>query len=250
MIGTVRLSNYAPLFSLILGLVSSCGSDDEPEPFEALDPTQPQYGKTFDEWAAEWVYYVWSYAPPLCDDPVKHPTGATCADRQDPTSPVFFLAGTYGGPAVRKECVVPADKALFFPLGNYWGDNGGMPADMLLSDDAIRENIESGALLFIKERFYATVDGRPVADVTAGIMTKAAPYRIHVPEGPNSYTCDIAAEVSGDFDGYVMGAWVMLPPLGPGKHVIEFGSAREAEGLEPAFQTDTRYELTVAPPER
>jgi hypothetical protein len=229
-------------------LVGACGSDDEPEPFEALDPTTPQYGKTFDEWAAEWVFYVTRYAPPLCDDPIKNPTGATCAEGQDPSLPVFFLVGTYGGPGVRKECVVPGDKALFFPLVNIWGDNAGLPLDMVLSAEASKANVESVLPTFIEESFYATVDGRPVPDLTAGFKREATPYRIHIPEGPNNYTCDGNDGVSGDFDGHVMGAWVMLPPLGPGKHVITFGSARRAAAPDPSFKTDVRYELTVQAP--
>lgn len=244
MLGPVRRSNCSRILSLVFCLVGSCG-EEEPEPFEALDPTEPQYGKTFAEWAAEWVYYVQRYAPPLCDDPIKNPTGDTCAVGQDPASPVFFLVGTYGGPAVRKECVVPADVALFFPLANVWGDPAGVTGEVW-TDEAVKANIEETVPTFVEDSLYATVDGRPVEDLAKGIMKEAVPYRVHVPEGPNNYTCDGIDGVSGEFGGYVLGSWVMLPPLGPGKHTITFGSYRKADALSPAFQLDVRYELTVA----
>lgn len=244
-VGSRAPRSASTLVSLVLCLSASCG--DDPEQFEPLDPSEPQYGKTFGEWAGEWVNYISSYAPPLCDDPIKSTTGASCAVGQDPASPVFFLVGTYGAPAVRTECVVPSDAALFFPLIMSWADTAGL-AEGDVPD--LRELVERLGPNVIEDSLYATVDGIPVADVQAGFTKEAVPYTVHIPEEPNLYTCAGIPGVVGDFPGWVLGAWVMLPPLGAGKHTINFGSKSKAGAGLPDFTSDVRYELTVLAADR
>src|SRR5690606_27829130 len=81
-------------------------------------PDEAPFGKTHAEWAADWWRSLYEM-PPLdgeCYLPDDDATGVSCAHGQDPESPVFFLAGTSGGAAVRDECVAPSDKGLFFPM--------------------------------------------------------------------------------------------------------------------------------------
>jgi hypothetical protein len=59
----------------------------------------------------------WAESLPWLDGPIKDQTGEHCADGQD--GPVWYLAGTAGGPVVR-QCDIPAGKQLFFPLINTW----------------------------------------------------------------------------------------------------------------------------------
>jgi hypothetical protein len=72
----------------------------------------------------EWLYErlssrwtQWAMSNPWSTGPINDPTGAACAMGQD--GPVWFLAGTSGGDAVR-ECTVPSLQPIFFPLVNYF----------------------------------------------------------------------------------------------------------------------------------
>jgi len=226
--------------------LAACGEDSEPKSVALLDPQGAHYGKTYAEWAAEWIRYVYDFAPPSCADPLMDETGAMCALGQDPASPVFFLVGTLGGPATRTECVVPTGAALFFPLFNTWADNAGLPPEQLLDDAQNKAYVEAGGNEVELSSLYARIDGHAVADVQAGFTREATPYHLEFPAAPNAYTCIGVDGVAGGFDGHVQGAWVMLAPLAPGRHVIEFGGrAKNDMASDPDFSTDVRYELTV-----
>src|SRR5262245_26966978 len=116
---------------------TGCGDGDAssgltPSP---LDPTQVHYGRTYGEWAAAWVQWGYESAPgEECIDPLADVTGAECGHGQDEQNPVFFLVGSYSGAAVRTQCAVSPDKALFFPLVNASIDNAGIPASEQLDD--------------------------------------------------------------------------------------------------------------------
>src|SRR4051812_48129362 len=87
-------------------LLTGCGEgDDPPVPAKAkldiLDPSASHDGKTYAEWAEAWVQYWTSTAPPECVNPITDDTGESCALYQAAESPVFFLAGNFGGVTLR-----------------------------------------------------------------------------------------------------------------------------------------------------
>jgi hypothetical protein len=75
-------------------------------------PSATPFGKTYGEWADEW--WKWGLGAPSSDNPFLDPTGEKCSAGQ--SGPVWFLGSTFQAEAERR-CVVPADKALFFPVG-------------------------------------------------------------------------------------------------------------------------------------
>src|SRR5207245_2293718 len=70
------------------------------------------FGKTYGEWSAEW--WQWNFSIPVPSNPTFDTTGQHCQVQQ--SRPVFFLAGTATGDVTRRECTVPSDTPLFFPL--------------------------------------------------------------------------------------------------------------------------------------
>jgi hypothetical protein len=65
------------------------------------------YGNTYGEWSARWIQ--WLLSIPMAINPAFDNTGANCGQGQ--AGPVWFLAGTFGGP-VKRACTVPPGKAL------------------------------------------------------------------------------------------------------------------------------------------
>jgi hypothetical protein len=233
---------------LFLGslLVVGCGgsSDDKSVSSPLLDPSTKHYGKTYDDLAAAWVTYVTSYSPPDCLDPIADTTGKNCGLYQDPTSDVFLLVGSYGGPIDRTECTVPAGKALFFPLVDSWGDNTGIPADKVVSDAQVKSIVEADFAGMKPDTMHAVLDGAPIPDVQRGGIS-SAPYVLHVPTPPNSYTCqNVTPPVEGDFPGYVGGYFAFLSPLAAGSHTLEFGGTFGNQGGGGDTIISVQYTLT------
>ena len=63
------------------------------------------------ELSAAW--WQWLLAIPTAESPTVDSTGENCGVNQE--GPVWFLAGTTGGSAVRN-CIIPAGKAILFPI--------------------------------------------------------------------------------------------------------------------------------------
>jgi len=225
-------------------LLCACGSSAEPseKSLDLLDPATAQYGQTYAQWAASWIDYIYRYAPPDCLDPVKDQSGEHCELYQAPESPVFFLVGTYGGVAKRTACPVRGDKALFFPLVNAWADNAGLPPDQLQTEAVLKATLDSALAEVIQSELYLTVDGQDIEKLERGVV-QTAPYTVHLPAGPNSYTCLGVDGVEGDFPGYTSGYFAMLPPLGPGAHTISFGGAANSAALG-QLTFDAQYEFS------
>lgn len=233
---------------VLVGCLGACGSkDDEPKPgtgVDLLDPAAGHYDKTYAEWAAGWVQYVNSSAPPDCFSPVSDPTGAECGRYQAAESPVFYLTGNFGGVSIREECVVPSGKALFLPLLSVWGDNAGVPADMLLSDAALQSFVEQTFDVLLPESLKLVVDGHSIAQLERGGI-RSAPYTMHLEPDANTYTCANVDGVEGDFSGYLSGYWALLAPLAKGSHTLRFGGESTDGPQGQASTFDIRYTLTV-----
>ncbi|MGC4088083.1 MAG: hypothetical protein QM756_09330 [Polyangiaceae bacterium] len=237
---------FVPRIALLLSalVAAGCSDSDSGTQLDIADPSTPQYGKTYEEWAAEWVAYVNRVAPPECASPFTDATGASCQLYQDADSPVFFLVGTFGGVARRNECVVPHGKALFFPLIGTWGDNAGVPSDMLLSDAELKAYVESLYAGLLPESLKLTVDGQSITKLERGGFS-SAPYLITIPPDANSYTCINVPGVEGEFAGQVSGYWALLPALAPGKHTVAFQAASHGQVGVEDVNIDVSYTLTV-----
>ncbi len=227
----------------VLGIVvfactTACGGSTSDPPI-ALDPTQAHYGKTYSEWAAAWVQWVYELpATDDCTDPIGDTTGKLCDYHQDQNSPVFFLAGDWGGVVRRTECSVPAGKAIFAPIVVSFQDNGGVPPEMIKTDDQLRHASEIQADSAAQLTF--ALDGRALAPLDP-YRVRAAPYHYTVPTPRSLYDCMGTPGVTGTYSGYTSGYFVLLSPLRPGPHTIAFTAAFDMPG-SPPFTLDVTYD--------
>src|SRR2546430_5217700 len=63
-----------------------------------VPPDSNEFGNSYGEWSARW--WQWLLSIPNSTNPNLDTTGANCAVGQ--TGQVWFLAGTFGGPAVTR----------------------------------------------------------------------------------------------------------------------------------------------------
>lgn len=209
-----RLTSLAAALVLL-----GCGSSDDSAKkacsVQLLDPTEPHYGKTQAEWAEGWLKWVNETDPTdKCKDPQSDATGEDCGYGQDPGSPVVFLPGSSGGTAERPSCKVSKDKAIFIAILNFAADNAGVANPLSdddnkkMAEDALAQTLEVGL----------SVDGCTESHLDKYYLL--APYTVVIPPEPNRYSCQGVNGISGSFDGWTAGYYVLLPPLAPGSHSI------------------------------
>jgi len=187
---------------------------------EALLPaTELVAGRSQEEWSVAW--WQWAGAFDTQNSPVADRTGVLCGRKQ--AGPVWFLAGTYGTKRTVRSCTVPKGRYLFFPLVNY----AVMPGSPQTRCDEVKRDARSmtdNAAWLLLELDGVRVQGleahrlAPQKCFDAGLRSEER-VRIY-PSAANGY-------------------YVMLKPLSPGMHTLNFGG-----GLPSMMQAVT-YTLTV-----
>lgn len=142
-------------------------------------------------------------------EPVSDQTGEACHRKQE--GPVWFLAGTYGTRRTVRTCVVPRGKYLFFPLINYvvFPREEGATSCASVTATAARMTNDVSALVL-------EVDGVRIHEL---VSHRQATKRCF----------DLLAlheiEKGGLFPSAANGYYIMLKPLPPGTHTLNFGGA-------------------------
>ena len=190
------------------------------DPDTVVPPTEPVQGTGQDEWSRAW--WQWAGSFDNGSSPIADRTGSLCASRQ--AGHVWFLAGTYGTRRTTRTCTVPRDTYLFFPLINYVVMPKGSPISdcgLVTRDAALMTDDPEALVLEIDGVRVDGLESHRQATKTCfdmGARTEGA-YRIY-PSAANGY-------------------YVMLRPMSPGKHVINFG------GILPSMMQAVTYRLTV-----
>ena len=171
----------------------------------AVAPDQAVHGLSQADWSVAW--WQWAASFDRGDSPITDQTGELCGAKQ--SGPVWFLAGTYGTHRTVRRCKVPKDKYLFFPLINYVVMR---PMDRVVSCNSVKRDAAR-----LTDKAFALVleiDGQRIEGLTSwrqptkcfNIAERFEPKQFLFPSAANGY-------------------YVMLKPLAPGTHVINFGGA-------------------------
>lgn len=202
----------------------------------------PPAGSSYDDLAVAWWQYV--DKQPAATNPLTDTTGANCATGQ--SGAVFFLVGTAGSGSVSRTCTVRAGKRLFFPLLNAFDVH--VPGDGLDTPAKVLADFQS--FNFRADTLFATIDGTAVAHLDPA----TTPYRACAEPVPGctppSFSLTFPADnlfglAAGTYQPAVQdGYYLLLPPLPPGQHRIEFGGMGNFAGR---VAVDVVYQLTVAP---
>lgn len=209
------MSVAALLFGLLVMPMCNALADDERK---ALSPTDSVLGMSQGDWGAAW--WQWILSIPASDSPLLDENGNRCSEGQG-DSAVFFLAGTWTGGPVQRECTIPSGKFLFFPIINAECSTVEVGTQWYGANEAeLRQCAGRSANDFDGDSLVVTVDGKQLKKLDQQRVVSAA-YRFILPEndilglGP-----DEALSVS---DGY----YVMLQPLPLGEHSIHFGGGAD-----------------------
>jgi hypothetical protein len=232
----VRRSHLAIATGAMLAVLAACHAPLAHA--QIVSPQSESFPQTYGEWGAQWWQYVLGI--PANENPLFDNTGAQCGLGQ--WGEVFFLVGTATtGPVVRKNCKVPADTGLFFPIINI---SCAVPEDGSTAKDI--EKVCSDIIDQVdKKSLFLTIDGKSVPNLENFRASEFFSFTGSA-HGPYETTgcvqelqpCYADFRATAFSDGY----WAMLNPLSLGKHTIHFGAS-----IPPSFTVDVTYELKVVP---
>lgn len=231
-----NLRSVAAMVGIIVGLAivpvpRAFAHDPNPNVFS---PDENVFGMTYGDWSAAWWQWVLSIPAPT--NPLNDTSGANCAAGQS-SGPVFFIVGSFVG-TVTRTCTVPRNKAIFFPIINtecstaeappFHGDN---EAELRTCAGGFGDALDVGSL-------KVTIDGRKVHR----LKDHRAPSPVFHFTLPTEDILGVDATVGSSVsDGY----YVMLEPLKPGDHTIQFEGACAVGSPCEEFSQNVTYNITV-----
>jgi len=173
---------------------------------QVLDVNSTQYHRNYPEWSAKW--WQWALEIPQDKNPIADVDGRYCAVNQNLSSQVWFLAGTGGGRADR-QCTIPHGVSLFFPI---------LSTECSYAEDSTLKSPRDLLKCAKEERassLQASIDGTQLRNLES--------YRVDSPIFKFTFPeKNIFGAPSGQTQGVSDGWFLMLKPLKPGHHVVEF----------------------------
>ena len=185
----------------------------------AVPPTENVSGISQSEWSLRW--WKWANSFERKDSPISDQTGELCGSRQGGS--LWFLAGTYGTHRTIRTCKIPKQKYLFFPLINYL-------VTPRVSHSSSCESVTNTAagITDNPSALVLDLDGKQVKDLV--------PYR----QATECFeTQSLKNRKVWVYPSAANGYYVMLRPLSPGKHTLNFG------GILPDMMQAVTYTLEV-----
>ena len=171
-----------------------------------VPPKSQVEGLSQEEWSRAW--WQWAGSFEMSESPIADRSGALCGSKQK--GPVWFLAGTYGTHRTIRTCKVPRGKYLFFPLINY---AVMPPVDRRVDCTAVKAS--AAEMTDHASKLIVDVDGVRIKNLATYRQATGKCFDMGVLAEPKTRVYPSAA------NGY----YVMLKPLSPGKHVLNFGGA-------------------------
>lgn len=224
---------------LLLVIVAIAASLVAAEPGIAPPKSSP-HGASYAQWGAAWWQWVFSLPAHVPPNPLLTAGAVDCGYGQ--TGHVWFLAGALSPGYTWRSCRVPTGTWLFLPVLNAWCDN------VAVSPPATIDQLKQCAAYYADAKeLHASIDGAPVPNLFA-YRAPYAPFGYTVP-ATDSMAQYFGANIPGVdwpttyvFPAASDGYWLMLNPLPPGLHTINFGGTTTT-----GFQIDITYSITVVP---
>ena len=197
------------------------------------------FGKSWENWVVCW--WKWCSSQPYETNPASDRDGKFCCNNQTDTN-VWFLAGTFGGTAVRR-CVIPFGRSIFFPIITNRISYAEHP--YLKSGKELHKYAKAD--LDQASEYWTRLDGLMLPNLElCRVHTHVFSFRLP-PAEMRTLNVEDCRAVS---DGY----WVFLHPLVCGKHIIEFAGEKlkydqvylsNFQGKKPRFKVNVKYTVTV-----
>ena len=175
-------------------------------------------------------WWQWFVAIPAKKNPGADETGENAGIDQSHRN-VWFLAGTFGGKTVERECLVPEDRSILFPVINYEMNTLEKP-ELKTESELIKHVVADQDDIL---NLDAVVDGQKIPIYR--IRSDPSFFSITAPKD-NAVLIPHGGTTRATADGF----WVFLKPLPPGEHSIYF-SGSCSSGIR---NVKANYHITIA----
>ena len=210
-------------------------------------PGSTLYGKTYSQWSAAW----WQWGDSLRI--TYHPLYDTAPIDVGQSGPVWFFGGHWANNSVTtRSGAVPSGTALMFMIQGAAADNSGCPNPTSYSESVLRSSVQ-GAMDQAHD-LTCTVDGVAVDGLLPSYRVQSPAFTFVTPpdnnilvdrEGEPCYDNSAPNAPPWTIRGAVAdGVYVLLAPLAPGLHTVQF----TAQVGYPVYMVeDMTYNLTAVP---
>jgi hypothetical protein len=237
------MKSTSTILTLLTATILTAAGCDTVGPLVLQSSEQSE--RAYEQLTIEWTR--WALSLPASTGPIADATGEACTMGQG--DGFWFLAGSSGG-AVERECTIPADTPLFFPLMNLW---------IVPSPSQVDEPEEQESIIGAVANYFAW-DRSTVCDLTlridgedllADTAERDAELYVAITE---PFTIELNddnwasgwGKPGGTYDWvFTHGHFALFKPLAPGDHVLEFGGANCDEDGDISFSTSATYHLHV-----
>ena len=192
-------------------------------------------GNSPKELSARWQQ--WALSIPAAVNPQLDTTGANCMIGQN--GPLWFLSGVFFGGSAERDCSIPSDKTVFFPVSNAVSINSPGVCGQVGQLSVSELRAMSAAAMDAVTDFSVKLDGQSINKLVKSIRSEV--FATVLPEdnvfdAPCTGLGNVPAGVySPSVD---QGLYVKIDNLTPGSHTLHF----TANG---PFPQDVTYHLEV-----
>ncbi|MBA6230957.1 MULTISPECIES: hypothetical protein [unclassified Colwellia] len=187
-------------------------------------------GKALHQYANIW----WQWTRTMGDEnsPVRDKTGQYCDVKQ--SGDVWFLAGGYGTSKIKRHCIIPYGKYIFFPIINmgYWPER-----DVSRTCEEVKQEsaLNNSELYFV----YAELNGYSIPNMRNNRIKSNNCFDLH----------ELLAEIEPTKKVYPAatdGYWLMLRPLSKGIHSLKFNAQYHHQtAIHGNMMQDIEYTIEV-----
>ena len=199
-------------------------------------PKSSPFGLTYEEHIKNYWKFITSI--PADQNAVNDETGdKTLISQKDSSSPVFYLADTRG-PHIERKCTIPSGKGVLIPVMVVEvsdSERPNTPIEQLHRIATKDQDSVTSLYLKINDKEYDSTN-------LGGYRTHTNDFDVEFPQNP------IYNATSGKSKAVADGYYIITDVLPKGEHEIHFKSnltSEEENPLEPHFETDVKYTLTV-----
>lgn len=231
---------------------SARAGDNLTPPPPVIPPIGPVLQDVYAELLARW--WQWTLAFPTNADPASDTAPQNAAQ----SGPVWFLAGLHGSVVsggvgiVTRTITLPSDVALFFPVLSIEGDNTGCPTNTDYSAPELRAGLTSQwSAVSVTS---CLIDGVPVSGLenpqVSPYLIDSSVFAYTLPGSNNIVACDFGEPCIPNgitvFPAVAKGVCLLLAPLPPGHHTIQFIGVVGPESAPFVYFNET-YQVKVVP---
>ncbi len=216
---------------------------------QVIDRDSVAYGRTYSELSAAW--WQWAFSIPVASHPLFD--NGDCSVGQ--AGSVWFLGGKFvpvGGPpasgaSANRSCLVPADKALYFPILN--GEDSA-PEEIAGAGCGNLPPLIQGTIAELRQcaapgfdgaiDLSATIDGHSIQNLQTNFRVQSSVFGFTLPDDNLLKATGVNIPAGTYYPSAGDGFYVMLAPLSPGHHVLYTHGA-----FSNGFYEDITYHLYV-----